>query len=72
MTDVTRWGIPLIHSKNRAVDKKRKEITNKEIDRLTEENNNLKTIIKDQKKKLQELEKKAKEQLDEFRNKGEL
>ena len=78
MTDQTRWGIPDIITQNKARAKEKKDFQNKieslkkDIDRLAEENANVKLINKNLNQSNKELVKKLDEQVKEFRNKGDL
>tara|TARA_R110002074_G_scaffold78226_1_gene177031 strand:- start:713 stop:949 length:237 start_codon:yes stop_codon:yes gene_type:complete len=78
MTDQTRWGIPDIITQNKARAKEKKDFQNKieslkkDIDRLSEENANVKLINKNLNQSNKELVKKLDEQVKEFRNKGDL
>jgi len=78
MTDQTRWGIPDIITQNKARAKEKKDFQNKieslkkDIDRLSEENANVKLINKNLNQSNKDLVKKLDEQVKEFRNKGDL
>ena len=78
MTDQTRWGIPDIITQNKARAKEKKDFQNKieslkkDIDRLSEENSNVKLINKNLNQSNKDLVKKLDEQVKEFRNKGDL
>ena len=78
MTDQTRWGIPDIITQNRARAKEKKDFKDKieglkkDIDRLSEENANIKLINKNLNQSNKDLVKKLDEQVKEFRNKGDL
>ena len=78
MTDQTRWGIPDVITQNKARVKEKKDFQNKieslkkDIDRLSEENANVKLINKNLNQSNKELVKKLDEQIKEFRNKGDL
>tara|TARA_R100001463_G_scaffold116565_1_gene171895 strand:- start:449 stop:685 length:237 start_codon:yes stop_codon:yes gene_type:complete len=78
MVDQTRWGIPDIITQNRAIEKERKDFKNKieslkkDIDRLSEENANVKLINKKINQENKDLTKKIEEQVKEYRNKGDL
>ncbi len=78
MTDQTRWGISDIITQNKARAKEKKDFQNKieslkkDIDRLSEENANVKLINKNLNQSNKELVKKLDEQVKEFRNKGDL
>jgi len=78
MTDQTRWGIPDIITQNKARAKEKQDFQNKieslkkDIDRLSEENANVKLINKNLNQSNKELVKKLDEQVKEFRNKGDL
>ena len=78
MTDQTRWGIPDVITQNKARAKQTKdfqekiESLKKDIDRLSEENANVKLINKNLNQSNKYLVKKLDEQVKEFRNKGDL
>jgi len=78
MTDQTRWGISDIITQNKARAKEKQDFQNKieslkkDIDRLSEENANVKLINKNLNQSNKELVKKLDEQVKEFRNKGDL
>ena len=78
MTDQTRWGISDLQTQNKARAKERQDFQNKieslkkDIDRLSEENANVKLINKNLNQSNKELVKKLDEQVKEFRNKGDL
>ena len=78
MTDQTRWGIPDIITQNKARAKEKKDFQDKieglkkDIDRLSEENANVKLINKNLNQENKDLTKKLEEQVKEFRNKGDL
>lgn len=78
MVDQTRWGIPDIITQNKARAKEKKDFQNKieslkkDIDRLSEENANVKLINKNLNQSNKDLVKKLDEQVKEFRNKGDL
>jgi len=78
MTDQTRWGIPDVITQNKARAKEKKDFQNKieslkkDIDRLSEENSNVKLINKNLNQSNKDLVKKLDEQVKEFRNKGDL
>jgi len=78
MTDQTRWGIPDVITQNKARAKEKKDFQNKieslkkDIDRLSEENANVKLINKNLNQSNKDLVKKLDEQVKEFRNKGDL
>jgi len=78
MTDQTRWGIPDIITQNKARAKEKKDFQNKieslkkDIDRLSEENANVKLLNKNLSQENKDLTKKLDEQVKEFRNKGDL
>ena len=78
MTDQTRWGIPDVITQNKARAKEKKDFQNKieslkkDIDRLAEENANVKLINKNLNQSNKDLVKKLDEQVKEFRNKGDL
>ena len=78
MTDQTRWGIPDISTQNRARDKEKKDFQDKieglkkDIDRLSEENANVKLLNKNLSQENRDLTKKLEDQVKEFRNKGDM
>ena len=78
MVDQTRWGIPDVITQNKARAKEKKDFQDKieglkkDIDRLSEENANVKLINKNLNQSNKELVKKLDEQVKEFRNKGDL
>jgi len=78
MTDQTRWGISDIITQNKSRAKEKQDFQNKieslkkDIDRLSEENANVKLINKNLNQSNKELVKKLDEQVKEFRNKGDL
>jgi regulator of replication initiation timing len=78
MVDQTRWGIPDIITQNKARAKEKKDFQDKieglkkDIDRLSEENANVKLINKNLNQSNKDLVKKLDEQVKEFRNKGDL
>jgi len=78
MTDQTRWGIPDVITQNKARAKEKKDFQNKieslkkDIDRLSEENSNVKLINKNLNQSNKDLVQKLDEQVKEFRNKGDL
>ena len=78
MTDQTRWGIPDIITQNKARAKERQDFKNKikslkkDIDRLSEENANVKLLNKNLSQENKDLTKKLDDQVKEYRNKGDL
>ena len=78
MVDQTRWGIPDIITQNKARAKEKKDFQDKieglkkDIDRLSEENANVKLINKKINQENKDLTKKLEEQVKEFRNKADL
>jgi len=78
MVDQTRWGIPDVITQNKARAKEKKDFQDKieglkkDIDRLSEENANVKLINKNLNQSNKDLVKKLDEQVKEFRNKGDL
>ena len=78
MVDQTRWGIPDVITQNKARAKEKKDFQDKieglkkDIDRLSEENANVKLINKNLSQENKDLTKKLDEQVKEFRNKGDL
>ena len=78
MVDQTRWGIPDVITQNKARAKERQDFKNKieslkkDIDRLSEENANVKLINKKINQENKDLTKKIEDQVKEFRNKGDM
>ena len=78
MVDQTRWGIPDIITQNKARAKEKKDFQDKieglkkDIDRLSEENANVKLINKKINQENKDLTKKLEDQVKEFRNKGDM
>ena len=78
MVDQTKWGIPDIQTENKARAKEKKDFENKieglkkDIDRLSEENANVKLINRNLSKENKDLTKKLDDQVKEFRNKGDM
>ena len=78
MVDQTKWGIPDIQTENKARAKEKKDFENKieglkkDIDRLSEENANVKLINKKINQENKDLTKKLEDQVKEFRNKGDM
>ena len=78
MVDQTRWGIADLQTQNKAIAKEREDFKNKiksltkELDRLSEENANVKLLNKNLSQQNKDLTKKIEEQVKEYRNKGDL
>ena len=78
MGEQTRWGRPDIITQNKARAKEKKDFQDKieglkkDIDRLSEENANVKLINKNLSQENKDLTKKLEEQVKEYRNKGDL
>ena len=78
MVDQTRWGISDLQTENKARAKEKKDFQikieglKKEIDRLSEENANVKLLNKNLSKENKDLTKKLDDQVKEFRNKGDM
>jgi len=78
MVDQTSWGIDMQITENKARAKEKKDFQNKiesltkELDRLSEENANVKLINKKINQENKDLTKKLEDQVKEYRNKGDL